>query len=773
MPRANKELEFERKRIRSFGGGLNTETFNTDIQDDELEVCQNMFIDDFGFLRTRIGTARTSNSVMDSDINALGYLRAITAGTTPTDIKENLFMRESDKNWYGFTSAFASYTRIDDGTAPLNDSAAALWSFVSVLAVDSGATPTLFPVVAAFPWINAEAAAGTYYAFIWGGLSRNLYTNGAGKAHPINTTIISAANEVLRPKYATIFGKRVFMISADNPDTIGYSDLGAFVGVVSSNKRQWFPLGRPMNNTEPITGMIGFNKRLFIFTKSKIMMMVPDANAPEDTSKWFFYTVSDKIGTRFPFSVKNVGNDVIFLSDYGLASLRAVQEFGDFQTAILSNKISDLRGVDDATYPNVHAEIDPIMGHYILAITDSDKIVKCFVFDYKQYQISQKVRWFEYTGKYLGCRLSNMLVADTVRLAITGKHQGGSVATSIYYPYKPTELSTQADFFKDQDDSGTAQAFSQTWTSKSFTHDTESYHKRINKFGIHAVFLKDTAGTETLNLKYGVNQSPDLANFQITLPQVSAPFQLNLVRRAVDTSVTSIPPPGPPSYFTSIPKVYRNIKFIYQNNNGVGLSFKELWWDWQFAGDILASTTLWQAPAIYPNGNTNPETGITTLSSEIAWTSVTNSTGTASFSGAGSLIPNAYVFSFGFPSSSFTFTQLGLQFTFSHTPAGTYGTNWSLGNSPYTLKMNYFVSTDDGVTYPTTVDYVSGFDTLPEFSIPFVKPSNVTVYRDITYLTTNPDNVRVAFFPNTDLTTGAFNATWNVTGVKLIGTYVI
>ncbi len=80
---------------------------------------------------------------------------------------------------------------------------------------------------------------------------------------------------------------------------------------------------------ERVTALIGdFYGQLVIFTQNSIYALV---GSSVDT--YYLRTISSGIGCVGPRAVARAGGDLIFLSNHGMHSLKAVQEYGDLSTA--------------------------------------------------------------------------------------------------------------------------------------------------------------------------------------------------------------------------------------------------------------------------------------------------------------------------------------------------------------------------------------------------------------------------------------------------------
>lgn len=143
-------------------------------------------------------------------------------------------------------------------------------------------------------------------------------------------------------RYIEAWNSRVFIIPEDEPYTIRWSALG--------NAEDWTTTGRAGagaqqfsdENYGEIRGIKAQKTRLVIFREKSIEILVP-GSPNVDSDQWEFQTLSTSVGCISAYSIQPVLGDLVFASNHGLASLSAVEKFGDFENAILSQRIPDLR----------------------------------------------------------------------------------------------------------------------------------------------------------------------------------------------------------------------------------------------------------------------------------------------------------------------------------------------------------------------------------------------------------------------------------------------
>lgn len=184
---------------------------------------------------------------------------------------------------------------------------------------------------------------------------------------PTDTSLSVLGGSPPKARYVWVWNDRVFLVDEEDPFTVHWSALG--------NAEDWTTTGKAGSGSHtvryeggPITGGIVFLDRVFLLQERWISMIVPGA-PNTDTDQWQFPVYSRQVGGLSGFTAQEVLNDVLFLSQHGVVSLRAVEAYGDFEKAVLSRNIPSLRGLaPDGPYAS---GIDVARSHYFLAIPTS------------------------------------------------------------------------------------------------------------------------------------------------------------------------------------------------------------------------------------------------------------------------------------------------------------------------------------------------------------------------------------------------------------------
>lgn len=246
-------------------------------------------------------------------------------------------------------------------------------------------------------------------------------------------------------KFIEIWNDRVWVIgaAADTKNTLFGSKLG--------DPEDWTVTGLSdgavVIDIEPddgdqITGIYAFRGRLFIFKRNRIYTVQAVGGAfPTDATALAVELYTASIGCVSAYTIQSVVDDVLFMSPHGIASLVASQTVGDFNAALLSNKISGLRNLainklQDVEITAMHV---PEHNQYWVLVpggTALDELVgydQAYVLDYRRLQ-EGIIRWTTYSGTAAGLVMAQVFNSSTgnVEYRICGRRAGSSNIFGIY-----------------------------------------------------------------------------------------------------------------------------------------------------------------------------------------------------------------------------------------------------------------------------------------------------------------------------------------------------
>lgn len=294
--------KYEWKAYPYFGGGINNAQPATEIEDDECAEILNFEFDLSDDLKARNGFTRYNLSP--------DFSSRITSGFN--------FLTVAGVNNIIITSGSEIYK--DDG----------LGNFTSI----KGAL--VLPTGNYWQWASmADFAIGVNQAIV---NDDTVKWSGIGNATALALTGISGtpvgAHSVIS------WNGRLWMVFSSKPNRLYYSSLG--------DPEDWSATGGFVeigyDDGDKIVGIAVNRGKLFIFKRRRIYVFNTGVGGVvnTDVDGWSVELLSDNFGCVSRYTIQAVLDDLFFLCDEGIASLKAVQEYGDFKTQIVSRKVVEL-----------------------------------------------------------------------------------------------------------------------------------------------------------------------------------------------------------------------------------------------------------------------------------------------------------------------------------------------------------------------------------------------------------------------------------------------
>jgi len=303
-----------------FDGGLNETVSSLEMKPGELILCKNYYI--------------TEGST-GGYVSLAGYERydgQETPSTIPADA-DNFVLREAARTAIGEVGGI-------NGTGPVRGSFTYEGDVYAFRDKTGSVEAGLYKSTLA-GWVEIDTsaeplAAGGNYSFSEnyyanGGLGLVvMWANGVDKARVFDgTTVTKIDNSGMDPN-----DKPVFILGTWDRIILGYPG-GSVQMSVTSEPLNWTGLGTLELQTgyeiTSISAMLGDTVVVTGRTKISIVRRV-------DAADYSIELFSDVVGA-YPYTVQKLFDTLIFMSDMGVTTLQATQEFGDFGTSSVSEKI--------------------------------------------------------------------------------------------------------------------------------------------------------------------------------------------------------------------------------------------------------------------------------------------------------------------------------------------------------------------------------------------------------------------------------------------------
>jgi hypothetical protein len=396
---------------QKFSGGINTSTPAPTIEDDEVVDQLNLMLDQGDNLVTRAGVSGAGGSSL------WGTAIWGTSLWSNTSYAQRITSMLNFQNEAGFVGIlYTTGTKLISrslngnltditGSLTLPDDVFWQWQIMNGIAIGvNKATSGSNPVKVVGP------APGTASAL--------------GGSPP-------------RAKYVTLWNSRLWVVRADQPNQIQCSDLGnpevwnTDGGAITSHGAIF---DRDTDDGDIITGIHATKKRLFVFKRRSIHVAVMTSEPVTNLNFIHWDLYSDQIGCIAPYTIKTVANDVLFLSETGVASLAAVETVADFEESLLSRKVKDISLIGK-NVEEISAGVFDDFTQYWLSIPQVASPVGrniTYVMDYRRI-FENKIRWTTFDGGAWGTCFEKVRNGNSVEYLI-----GGQDEASFYVgTYKP------------------------------------------------------------------------------------------------------------------------------------------------------------------------------------------------------------------------------------------------------------------------------------------------------------------------------------------------
>lgn len=437
--------------VADFRLGINTAVPPQEIQDNEVQDMLNFEFDDAGNISTRHGVTQLSADTF-SRITSLHYF-TIDAGEIGILLTEGTKLQIIETNGTGLTNLTGALT---------------------------------FPNNTFWQWVT------------YGGLA--IGVNGATSGtNPVKVDSTSTAAALggspPRGKYIAVWNNRVWIASASAFSRVHGSALGLPEDWTATGASGKIDIDIDTNDGDPITGLFSTRDALYVFKRHSIHRLVAFADPNTDVNNIRREVVTKDIGCAGPYSIQQIPNDVVFLSDQGIASLSLVQNAEDFRTAFYSRNIKELTRFPKTTLeiPSLFCDTGAQYWISLPASVTSNGKKQVFVLDYLRID-EGIVRWTRFDGMVAGTAYTSFPGATGKVYVIGALNSGGS--NYQLFTYIPRDAT---DGFTDN-----GSAYTKAVALKSYNGGAQLLKKYWHEWGFGFNLLSATAG---INVAYYFDQN--------------------------------------------------------------------------------------------------------------------------------------------------------------------------------------------------------------------------------------------------------------------------
>lgn len=432
-------------RVPDWRLGIYTSIPPTEIPDNAVQDLLNIEFDDAGNLSTRRGVTQLSSDTFANRITSLHYY-SVDAGEIGILLTTGTTLQIIETNGTGLTNLTGALT---------------------------------FPNNTFWQWVTFNGLA----------IGVNGATSGTNPVK-VDATSTAAAlgGSPPRAKYVAVWNRRVWMAHASNLSRIQGSALGLPEDWTATGAAGTVTIDIDENDGDKITGLFSTRDALYIFKRRSIHRLVAFADPNTDVNNLRREVVTKDVGCVSAYSIQQVPNDVVFLSEQGIASLALVQTAEDFRTAFYSRNVKEITNFLKTTEEIPSLLCDTGAQYWLSLPTtvapNGNKMV--YVLDYLRID-EGIVRWTRFDGMVAGTAYTSFPGASGKTYVIGALNSGGS--NYQLFTYVP-RLSTAA--FSDTDSA--ARAYTKAIALKSYNGDAQLLKKYWHEWGFGFNLLSATAG---------------------------------------------------------------------------------------------------------------------------------------------------------------------------------------------------------------------------------------------------------------------------------------
>jgi hypothetical protein len=433
--------------------GIITSQPPTEIPDNAAQDLLNLEFDDNGNLTTRCGLTQLNSTTFSGRITSLHYFTAetgevgilFTTGTTVQII---------ETNGTGLTNLTGALTLPSD----------------------------------------------TYWQWkTFGGIAIGCNKATSGD-NPIKVTTSAVASALggspPKAKYIEIWNNRVWLVSATEPNQLWGSALGLPEDWTVDNDAGAITLDIDADDGDQITGLFATREALYVFKRKRIFKVIPinPAAAPTLASNLKVVIHAQTIGCVSPYSIFPILDDVVFLSEQGLASLSLAAVTDDFRTALYSRNVAEIKAAPKTT-EEIPAYLFDTAAQYWLSLPagiSPTGLPLAYVMDYLRID-QQLVRWCKFDALAAFTAATSFTGALGKVYVLGARNAGGNFLLYTYRPRLP-----------DGPFSDNGAGYTKRLVTKAYTANTPLLRKWWHKWGFGVTPLTSTV---SLSIQYTLDEN--------------------------------------------------------------------------------------------------------------------------------------------------------------------------------------------------------------------------------------------------------------------------
>lgn len=379
-------------QVPDWNFGIDTSKPPTEIAENAAQDILNLEFDQNSNLATRSGVDEFFTDELTSRVTSLHYFTAESG-------EVGIIVTSSNKIYLGSTSGGA----LTDKTSTLTLPSDTFWQWKTFGGLAVG--------------VNKATTGDNPIKMSTGGTAAAL-----GGSPP-------------KGKYIEIWNNRVWIASATEPNQVWGSALGLPEDWTVDNDAGAVTIDVDADDGDEITGLFATRDRLYVFKRKRIFRIVAadPSQAATLATNLKVELHAQNVGCVSGYSIQSLLDDVVFLSELGLASLNLAPEAGDYKTALYSTNVAEIQRMPKTTSEIPSLLVDNVSQYWlsIPATISTTTDEQTFVMDYA---IPKQARWTRFDGLVSGTAFTSFVNSSGKVYLIGSQNSNGDYKIYLYNP---------------------------------------------------------------------------------------------------------------------------------------------------------------------------------------------------------------------------------------------------------------------------------------------------------------------------------------------------
>jgi hypothetical protein len=255
----------------------------------------------------------------------------------------------------------------------------------------------------------------------------------------VATAVVASAGVLPKPDWIVEWNNRVWVNNITDPTVLYGSKLGDEtdwdVTAGGASDAVSINIG-PDDDGQPITGLRVYKNNLLVFKRRRVYIVrALEGQNPADATKLTSEPLVDNVGCASHYSIQSILDDLVFLSEGGVVSVKTAIQQGDFRANFISRKVADISRIAKISDEIPSMVLDDT-SQYWLSVPQQLSVTGAavdYVLDFSDLP-KDMPRWTRFEGLVCGRSFTSFLSATNKYYIIAAKNTDDEWRLYRYVP---------------------------------------------------------------------------------------------------------------------------------------------------------------------------------------------------------------------------------------------------------------------------------------------------------------------------------------------------